>query len=141
MKQEHAKLGITFPNFLMSPSIQPTRYPRFRCNLIMSDVAPATRRSAFVSKEQIGQTFDVTKNDIGSTGTTMLTNTRYLVMSITVQIAVGTPAGTYQIMTTGFNSNTDHSKTTEANDGNFVHHFIAPTVYSITVVPEPATLS
>ena len=80
-------------------------------------------------------------NDLGGTGATMLTNNSYLVMSITVQIAAGTPNGDYQIMTTGFNSNTDHSKTTEANDGNFVHHFIAPTVYSITVVPEPATLS
>jgi hypothetical protein len=80
-------------------------------------------------------------NDLGGTGATQLTNNSYLVMSITIHVNASTPAGTYQIMTTGFNSNTDHSKTTEANDSSFVHHFITPTVYTITVVPEPATLS
>jgi len=44
-------------------------------------------------------------------------------------------------MTTGFSSNTDHSKTSEANDSFFMRHNIDPVAYTITVVPEPATLS
>jgi len=82
-------------------------------------------------------------NDLGGTGTTQPTGTSYLVASLTIQINPATPAGTYTIMTTGFSSNTDHSKTSEANDSSFTRHNITPVAYTITVapVPEPATLS
>jgi hypothetical protein len=80
-------------------------------------------------------------NDLGGTGVTQPTNASYLVASLSIQINAATPAGTYTIFTTGFNSNTDHSKTSEANDSGFVRHNIAPVAYTITVVPEPATLS
>jgi len=80
-------------------------------------------------------------NDLGGTGTTQRTVTSYLVASLTIKINAATPAGTYTIMTTGFSSNTDHSKTSEANDSSFMRHNIAPVAYAITVVPEPATLS
>jgi len=80
-------------------------------------------------------------NDLGATDGTHPTNASYFVATLTIQISPTTPAGTYTIFTTGFNSNPDHSKTTEANDSGFTHHLISPTAYTITVVPEPATLS
>ncbi len=80
-------------------------------------------------------------NDLGGTGSTQVTNTSYLVMSITIAINASTPAGTYTIVTTTTDSNPDHSKRSVANDSSFVAHPIAATTYTITVVPEPATLS
>jgi hypothetical protein len=80
-------------------------------------------------------------NDLGGTGATQLTNANYFVATLTIQISPTTPPGTYTIFTTGFNSNTNHSNTTEANDSSFTHHLISPTTYTITVVPEPATWS
>jgi PEP-CTERM motif len=80
-------------------------------------------------------------NDLGATGATQPTNASYFVATLTIQINPTTPAGTYTIFTTGLNSNTDHSKASEANDSSFTRHDIAPTAYTITVVPEPATLS
>ena len=84
-------------------------------------------------------------NDLGATttgGTTVLpSNTSYFVATLTLQINPSTPAGTYVISTTDFNSNTDHSKTSTVGDGSFVRHDIAAASYTITVVPEPATLS
>ncbi len=59
-------------------------------------------------------------SDLGGTGTTQPTNASYLVASLTIQINPATPAGTYTIMTTGFSSNADHSKTSEANDSSTV---------------------
>ena len=50
-------------------------------------------------------------------------------------------AGTYTISTTTRNSNTDHSKTSAVGDTGFTRHEPAAAVYTITVVPEPATLS
>jgi PEP-CTERM motif-containing protein len=84
-------------------------------------------------------------NDLGATttgGNTVLpSNTSYFVATLTLQIAPNTPAGTYVISTTDFNSNTDHSKTSTAGDSTFTRHNIAAASYTITVVPEPATLS
>ena len=81
-------------------------------------------------------------NDLGGTGATQLTNASYLVMSITIKIDASTPAGTYTIATTTTNSNpVDHHNRSVANDDSFVAHPLAATVYTITVVPEPATLS
>lgn len=103
--------------------------------------------STFTDPNTIGLTYPQAivaggnTNDLGGTGVTQLTNASYLVASLTIQINPATPAGTYTIFTTGFNSNTDHSKTSEANDSSFTRHNIAPVAYTITVVPEPATLS
>jgi len=81
-------------------------------------------------------------NDLGGTGTTQVTNASYLVMSITIAINASTPAGTYTIVTTTTNSNpVDHHNRSVANDAGFVAHPLAATAYTITVVPEPATLS
>jgi hypothetical protein len=81
-------------------------------------------------------------NDLGGTGSTQVTNASYLVMSITIAINASTPAGTYTIATTTTNSNPiDHHNRSVANDASFVAHPIAATLYTITVVPEPATLS
>jgi hypothetical protein len=79
--------------------------------------------------------------DLGGTGSTQPTNASYLVMSITIAINASTPAGTYTIVTTTTDSNPDHSKRSVASDSSFVSHPIAATTYTITVVPEPATLS
>jgi PEP-CTERM motif len=80
-------------------------------------------------------------NDLGATGSTQTSPGSYFVATLTLQIAANTPAGTYTISTTGFNSNPDHSKDSTAGDSSFTRHDIAPTTYTITVVPEPATLS
>jgi hypothetical protein len=83
-------------------------------------------------------------SDLGATtptGTSVPTNASYFVATITLQIAPNTPAGTYTISTTDINSNTDHSKTSTIGDTTFTRHNLAATTYTITVVPEPATLS
>ena len=82
--------------------------------------------------------------DLGGTvpaGTNVPSDTTYLLESLTVKIASNTPAGTYTIFTTTNSSNTDHSKTTVVGDSSFMRHEPASTAYTITVVPEPATLS
>ena len=85
---------------------------------------------------------------IGNPNSPLASNNSYFIAHLTIQIAPNTPAGTYTISTTDINSNTDHSKTSTAGDhvGNppndtFTRHDIAATTYTITVVPEPATLS
>jgi hypothetical protein len=83
-------------------------------------------------------------SDLGATAptnTVLASNASYFVATLTIQIAPNTPAGTYVISTTDFNSNTDHSKTSTAGDSSFTRHNIAAASYTITVVPEPATLS
>lgn len=82
--------------------------------------------------------------DLGATlapSQTVPSDTSYLLESLTIKIASNTPAGTYTIFTTTNSSNTDHSKTTAVGDGSFVRHEPVSTAYTITVVPEPATLS
>jgi PEP-CTERM motif len=82
--------------------------------------------------------------DLGGTAgpnQTVPSNASYLLETLTIKIAPNTPAGTYVISTTNINSNTDHSKDTTVGDGNFMRHDPASTTYTITVVPEPATLS
>ena len=82
--------------------------------------------------------------DLGAstpTGTNLATNNSYFVATLTLQIDPSTPAGTYTIFTTTRTSNTDHSKTTSVGDSSFNRHEPVATAYTITVVPEPATLS
>jgi hypothetical protein len=71
----------------------------------------------------------------------LASNASYFVAHLTIQINPNTPAGTYVISTTNISSNTDHSKDSTASDGNFARHDIASASYTITVVPEPATMS
>jgi hypothetical protein len=83
-------------------------------------------------------------SDLGAstpTSTSVPTDASYFVATLTLQIAPNTPAGTYTIATTTRNSNTDHSKTTAVGDTSFTRHEPVAAVYTITVVPEPATLS
>jgi hypothetical protein len=80
-------------------------------------------------------------NDLGGTGNTQATNASYFVATLTLQIAPNTPAGTYTISTTNINSNANHSKDSTVGDSSFTRHDIAAATYTITVVPEPATLS
>jgi len=83
-------------------------------------------------------------NDLGgstTTGNNLATNNTYFVATLTLQIDPSTPAGTYTIFTTTRNSNVDHSKTTAVGDSSFGRHEPVAAVYTITVVPEPATLS
>lgn len=84
-------------------------------------------------------------SDLGATtpgGNTVLpSNASYFVATLTIKVDPSTPAGTYTIATTTNSSNTDHSKTTAVGDGSFARHEPAAAVYTITVVPEPATLS
>ena len=83
-------------------------------------------------------------NDLGGTGATQASSAgglSYLVMSITISIDAATPANTYTISTTTTNSNPDHHNRSVANDASFGAHPLAATTYTITVVPEPATLS
>ena len=82
--------------------------------------------------------------DLGAsapTNTSVASNASYFVATLTLQIDPSTPAGTYTIFTTTRNSNLDHSKTTAVGDTNFARHEPVATAYTITVVPEPATLS
>ena len=82
--------------------------------------------------------------DLGATlppNQTVPSDTSYLLETLTIKIASNTPAGTYTIASTTNSSNSDHSKTTAVGDGNFARHEPAATAYTITVVPEPATLS
>ena len=91
-------------------------------------------------------------NDLGATisdtNAPLASNQSYFVATLTIQIAPGTPPGVYTISTTDINSNTNHAKTSTAGDhvgtppnDTFNRHDIAATTYTITVVPEPATLS
>jgi hypothetical protein len=80
-------------------------------------------------------------NDLGATGSNQPSNASYFVATLTLQVAPGTPAGTYTIFTTTINSNADHSKDSTVGDSSFTRHDIAAATYTITVVPEPATLS
>lgn len=67
-------------------------------------------------------------------------NTSYFVATVTLQINPNTPAGTYTISTTTLASN-GGPKTSTVGDGNFTRHNLPAATYTITVVPEPATLS
>jgi hypothetical protein len=91
-------------------------------------------------------------NDLGATVSNtdapLPSDQSYFVATLTIKINANTPAGTYVISTTDINSNTDHSKTSTAGDhvgtppdDTFNRHNIAAASYTITVVPEPATLS
>ena len=82
-------------------------------------------------------------SDLGATtpaGTSVASNASYFVATLTLQVDPSTPAGTYTIFTTTGASN-GGPKTSTVGDTNFVRHDIAATTYTITVVPEPATLS
>jgi hypothetical protein len=82
--------------------------------------------------------------DLGATlppNQTMPSDASYFLETLTIKIAANTPAGTYTIFSTTNSSNTDHSKTTAVGDGNFTRHEPVSAAYTITVVPEPATLS
>lgn len=82
--------------------------------------------------------------DLGAstpTNTTVATNNSYFVATLSLAIDPSTPAGTYTISTTTFNSNVNHANTTAVGDSGFGRHEPAAAVYTITVVPEPATLS
>src|SRR5256885_2068641 len=82
-------------------------------------------------------------SDLGATtpsNTSVPTNNTYFVATLTIQIAPNTPANTYTISTTTLASN-GGPKTSTVGDTNFVRHNIPATSYTITVIPEPATLS
>jgi hypothetical protein len=59
--------------------------------------------------------------------------------SLTITIGNSVAPGTYTIHSTVAADNA--AKQTEVSDGNFAGHFVASSVYTITVVPEPGTLS
>jgi PEP-CTERM motif len=81
---------------------------------------------------------------VPDTNSPLPSDANYFVATVTLQIAPNTPAGTYTISTTTLASN-NGPKTSAAfsNEGNNVtlRHNLAATSYTITVVPEPATMS
>jgi len=82
-------------------------------------------------------------NDLGAstpTNTSVASNNSYFVATLTLQIAPNTPAGTYTISTTTLSSN-GGPKTSTVGDTTFTRHNLPAATYTITVVPEPATLS
>lgn len=79
--------------------------------------------------------------DLGATfnnGGQQPSNASYFVNTLTIQVAAGTPNGTYTIFTTDA---TAGAKSSVANDSAFTTHTIPFATYTITVVPEPATWS
>lgn len=81
---------------------------------------------------------------LANTNSPLATNNSYFVAHLTIQIDPSTPAGTYTIFTTTFASNNGPKTSTAAEriDANTSQrHDFAATTYTITVVPEPATLS
>ena len=112
--------------------------------------------SPFVDHNQnlaVGGEFIVSggnQHDLGGTitDTTMpiASNATYAGGVLSIQIQPGTPAGTYTIFTTTISSPTGQfhsagSNPAEVTDGNFGGHQVAQAIYTITVVPEPATWS
>jgi hypothetical protein len=91
------------------------------------------------------------QHDLGGTitDTTMpiASNATYSGGVLSIQVQPGTPAGTYTIFTTTTSSPSGQFHTpggqnpAEITDGNFGAHQVASAVYTITVVPEPATWS
>jgi hypothetical protein len=80
-------------------------------------------------------------NDLGATtpaSTSVASNASYFVATLTLQIDPNTPAGTYTIFTTTVANGGPRSV---VGDTSNVAHVIPQTTYTITVVPEPATLS
>jgi PEP-CTERM motif len=77
---------------------------------------------------------------ISNTNAPLPSNTSYFVATLTLQISPSTPAGVYTISTTTIASD-NGPKTSTVADGNFTRHDIAVATYTITVVPEPATMS
>ena len=85
--------------------------------------------SGFLTDKSATQT-----GDLGATGTTQSAGT-FKVETITLQLT-GAPAGTYTLQAT-----TQSPKTSEVTDNNQFTDIPVTSTYSITVVPEPATLS
>ena len=103
--------------------------------------SPFTDPQATISNEAIVPGGNA--SDLGATtptGSPVATNNSYFVATITLQIAPTTPAGTYTISTTNLASN-GGPKTSTVGDTSFARHNLPATTYTITVVPEPATLS
>lgn len=83
------------------------------------------------------QTGTLDSGDLGATGIPHAAGT-FTLSTITFSLS-GAPAGTYSLeTTTGFGNG---EKTTTIGDTTNTRHDIAAAVYTITVVPEPATLS
>jgi PEP-CTERM motif len=90
------------------------------------------------------------KDDLGGTVTDttmpMASNATYSGGVLSIQVQPGTPAGTYTIFTTTISSpggqfHSAGANPSEVTDGDFAGHQVAQAVYTITVVPEPATWS
>ena len=83
------------------------------------------------------QTGTIDSGDLGASGGTAGPGT-FTLSTITFSLS-GAPAGTYSLeTTTGFGTG---QKTSTIGDTSFGRHDVAAAVYTITVVPEPATLS
>jgi hypothetical protein len=80
------------------------------------------------------QTGSIDSGDLGATGAGVAAGTHQLA-SLTFQLS-GAPVGTYTLETA-----TAGPKGSEFSDTSFTSHFAASDAYTITVVPEPATLS
>jgi len=78
------------------------------------------------------------ENDLGGTGNTQPSDATYFVARITLQIDPSTPVGTYTISTTTIANGGPRSVVGGTDN---VAHELPATTYTITVVPEPATLS
>ncbi len=86
-----------------------------------------------------GDAFDLGASTPSSTS--VATNNSYFIATLSLAIDPSTPAGTYTIFTTTNSSNANHANTTAVGDSSFGRHEPVAAVYTITVVPEPATLS
>ena len=83
------------------------------------------------------QTGTIDSGDLGATGAAVNAGT-FTLSTITFSLS-GAPAGTYSLeTTTGFGTG---EKTSTIGDTTHTRHDVAAAVYTITVVPEPATLS
>ena len=103
--------------------------------------SPFTDPQATISNEAVVQGGNA--SDLGATtppNTSVASNNSYFVATLTLKINPGTPNGTYTISTTTLASN-GGPKTSTVGDTNFQRHNLPAATYTITVVPEPATLS
>jgi PEP-CTERM motif len=101
---------------------------------------PAALTTANSTHSGFAQNAAVT--DLGATsGTNQVTPGTYFLETITFSISGAITPGTYTLMNTSASTGQPLGKRSVVNDGSFNTFDIASSTYTITIVPEPATLS
>jgi hypothetical protein len=126
-------LKITNESYVTFPSPQDNGYPKTFSSSSGADPGFLTDTDTVINP----QSGTIDGGDLGATGAPVNAGT-FTLSTITFSLS-GAPAGTYSLeTTTGFGTN---EKTSTIGDTSSTRHNVAAAVYTITVVPEPATLS